>query len=380
MNMNPAVELNRRERRKRRANDFESNHIASVGSVSSCSIQLLHSCMKILQPTEAHRNSIEPPSVRQLLQCGDERREVTALPWGIKTLRDIGLNLVCHPKRRLRRLRRRSPKRWRAARSFTRPSSPVPRHAAFTLIELLVVIAIIAILASLLLPALSSARELAKLGKCVNNLHHIGFAFQMYRDDNNTKFPPIGASFPLYEYGGGDPDRRVPMAALMLAATNRPLWPYTQCREVFKCPADRGYDHRPNEPWHSKNQFADFGTSYRYNYNPWTKTRLPLADEINGLAGKPESWIPDPSRHVLICEPAALPWEGADGKGLFHQWHYPSGPVSTRDLKNLSKKAVAPVLFVDGHVKHFNLKKHFQTTWPYYAEPTRDLIWYRGKE
>ena len=27
----------------------------------------------------------------------------------------------------------------------------------------------------------------------------------------------------------------------MLAATNRPLWPYTQSRELFKCPADRGF-------------------------------------------------------------------------------------------------------------------------------------------
>jgi hypothetical protein len=86
--------------------------------------------------------------------------------------------------------------------------------------------------------------------------------------------------------GSTNPDRRLPMAALLLAATNRPLWRYTQCRELFKCPADRGYDHRPYESWNSKNQFADFGTSYRYNYNPWTKTLLPLADEIKGLVGE----------------------------------------------------------------------------------------------
>jgi prepilin-type N-terminal cleavage/methylation domain-containing protein/prepilin-type processing-associated H-X9-DG protein len=69
------------------------------------------------------------------------------------------------------------------------PFAPARWLRAFTLVELLVVIAVLGILASLLLPALSRAKEAGRSAKCISNLRQIGIALNLWVGDNDNKMP-----------------------------------------------------------------------------------------------------------------------------------------------------------------------------------------------
>lgn len=88
-----------------------------------------------------------------------------------------------------------------------RPSALGPRpsaisHHAFTLIELLVVISIIALLISLLLPALSSAREAGVRAQCSSRQRQIIMGAIAYAADNSGRM--------MRTHRRGDPDRVSP--------------------------------------------------------------------------------------------------------------------------------------------------------------------------
>lgn len=95
------------------------------------------------------------------------------------------------------------------------------RCRAFTLIELLVVIAIMSIMASILLPALSKAREKGKRTVCLSNLKQIGVSLHIYAQEYGEWFVNAGTGentdnlHPLYDYG------------------------YMESFDIFECPSTR---------------------------------------------------------------------------------------------------------------------------------------------
>ncbi len=69
------------------------------------------------------------------------------------------------------------------------------RRHAFTLIELLVVITIVGLLIAMLLPALGSSRESARLTKCRNNLKQIALACHQFQGVHRV-YPGYGGELP----------------------------------------------------------------------------------------------------------------------------------------------------------------------------------------
>ncbi len=215
------------------------------------------------------------------------------------------------------------------------------KYRGFTLIELLVVVAIIAVLIAILLPAIQSARDTAKVAICMTNMKAQANAVMMYETDW-AKYPPVywgdpnnwpydctpWANFIYPTLNGGAKVRIMTELSFLDAQTIVPA------SKIFQCPSkpyDASLPYKPLPYTYSdlKHQVGDDIPANFRKTNHWLR---------------PSSFTRSPSALRMLCD------------SMKFYSHYcpaccPTGYEYGNDIPDLYRhKDGLDVGFWDGHV------------------------------